>query len=72
MIKVRTIAYWASIGIVLSIAGAMVYVKFLPAPSQPSPLRLAFFDGTSPEARIALQRHIDDLDGVIGEWLKVD
>jgi hypothetical protein len=49
----------------------MAYIKFLPAPSQSSPLRLAFFDGTSPEARIALQRHIGDLDGVIGEWSKV-
>ena len=65
-------AYWASIGVLLSVAGAMVYVKFLPTPSQQSPLRLAFFDGTSPEARVALQRHVGDLDGVIGEWLKVD
>jgi hypothetical protein len=72
MITVKNIAHWASVGILLSIAGAMVYVKFLPAPSQPSPLRLAFFDGTSPEARVALERHIGDLDGVIGEWLKVD
>ena len=72
MISAKKISYWASVGVLLSVAVAMVYVKFLPAPSQSSPLRLAFFDGTSPEARVALQRHIDDLDGVIGEWLKVN
>ena len=72
MVSVKKIAYWALLGFFLSITSAIVYVKYSPAPSQPFPLRLAFFDGTSPEARVALERHIGDLDGVIGEWLKVD
>lgn len=37
-----------------------------------SELRLAFIDSTSERARTALARHIDDLDGVIGQWLQVD
>jgi peptidoglycan-N-acetylglucosamine deacetylase len=72
MISAKKIAYWAAVGVLLSIATAIVYVNFSPAPSEPYPLRFAFFDGTSPEARVALERHIGDLDGVIGEWLKVD
>jgi hypothetical protein len=72
MISAKKITLWASVGVLLLMAGATAYLMFLPAASQSSPLRLAFFDGTSPEARIALQRHISDLDGVIGEWLKVD
>jgi hypothetical protein len=72
MISAKKIALWASVGVLLLMAGATAYLRFLRAPPQSSPLRLAFFDGTSPEARIALQRHISDLDGVIGEWLKVD
>lgn len=40
--------------------------------SKLSDLRFAFIDSTSEAARTALEKHIDDLDGIIGEWLDVN
>jgi peptidoglycan-N-acetylglucosamine deacetylase len=66
------IACWASFVFLLAVPSTTEQADYSPAPELPSPLRLAFMDSTSPEARIALEKHIDDLDGVIGEWLNVD
>jgi peptidoglycan-N-acetylglucosamine deacetylase len=37
-----------------------------------SPLRFAFVDSTSETAQAALNRHLQDLDGIIGEWLTIN
>jgi len=37
-----------------------------------SPLRLAFVDSTSETTQAALSRHLQDLDGIIGDWLNIN
>ena len=37
-----------------------------------SPLRLAFVDSTSETTQAALSRHLQDLDGIVGDWLTIN
>jgi len=66
----RKVARWGCIVVLLVLASATVQNR--DAPQTSSPLRFAFVDSMAPEARAALAKHIQDLDGVIGEWLTVD
>jgi peptidoglycan-N-acetylglucosamine deacetylase len=70
MLNTKNIALWGSVGLALAIVIATIQRVDRPLPL--SPLRFAFMDSTAPEARAALAKHVQDLDGVIGEWLNVD
>jgi spore germination protein YaaH len=71
MSEAKKIAWRASLAILLAMFWLPGRVDYS-VPVRLAPLRLAFIDSTSPEARITLKNHLDDLDGVIGEWLNVD
>jgi peptidoglycan-N-acetylglucosamine deacetylase len=71
MSQAKKIACQALLAFLLAMFWLPTRVEYS-APSRSGPLRLAFIDSTSPEARITLKKHLNDLDGVIGEWLNVD
>src|SRR5438045_9715367 len=71
MSQAKKIACRASLALLLAMFWLPGRVEHS-APARLAPLSLAFIDSTSPEARISLKKYLDDLDGVIGEWLNVD
>jgi cellulose synthase/poly-beta-1,6-N-acetylglucosamine synthase-like glycosyltransferase/peptidoglycan/xylan/chitin deacetylase (PgdA/CDA1 family)/spore germination protein YaaH len=73
MLSGLKLARWLSLALFFAMTSStMSQFKHSALSARASPFRFAFMDSTSPAARAALAQHIDELDGLIGEWLSAD